>query len=291
MNFLRTIVIDFRIAKNTFYRFSVITTIITFLLIRNIHAATLDCEFKSQMSHWGSDYTCVAKNFRTTLKDRQITSLTGLHDFKKTNDDVKTLFVKKQSVLYLPMGLANFFKNLETLYVMNSNLQHLMNGDLDGLTKLKIFDVSHNPIEQLGRDFFKGHPTIEKVSFFECHLKIIDPQALDPLVNLQEAHFQYNVCLDVRGDDVTKLSDLKAEIRDKCLTKYYDAEIFRRINETTSCNNAIAQKPQSLSFTRKNANVIIFFLAIMLIVVSLVLVQIFRNTFRNNWSELRNNFF
>ena len=95
--------------------------------------------------------------------------------------------MRKQYSPYLPLKVGDFYKNLEILCIANSNVQHLMQGDLKGLDKLEVFDVSHNPIEQLGPDFFKGHGSIESVLFYICHMKIIDTFVLHPLEKLNSA--------------------------------------------------------------------------------------------------------
>lgn len=101
---------------------------------------------------------------------------------------------------------------------MKSNVSQLNNDDLNGLTKLKLFDVSYNPITRLTRDFFKGHSSIETISFYDCKLSVIEAGALDPLVNLKEGHFQYNHCIDYRGDAEGLIPELKRKIKRRCET-------------------------------------------------------------------------
>jgi hypothetical protein len=165
---------------------------------------------------------------------------------------------------------------------MNSHVKHLMTGDLDGLDKLTAFDVSHNPIEQLGHDFFKGHPTIKKISFFDCHLKIIDPEVLTPLKNLEAAAFQYNVCIDYQftrrsGDSI---NILKNRIL-KCHTSTYGDQIYNQPDESSPI-----QTP--MTFTQRNAYLIISFFIVVTVALSVVLVKIVRSKFDNDWKELRN---
>lgn len=200
------------------------------------------------------------------------------------------IYIKKQFCPYLPLKAGKFFKNLEILYVMNSNVQHLLNGDLDGLDKLIAFDVSHNPIEQLGRDFFKGHGTIQKISFFDCHLKIIDAEALSPLVNLKEATFQYNVCLDFRGNDnhydvSNSIRSLKMRIRDSCHSEKYGNQVFNQFDDVKP--SPLSSRSRSLSFAQRNANLIISLFLIISVVLTAVLVKVFHSKFNNNWSELK----
>lgn len=272
-------------ASFTILRLLVLIAKLLILLVIDTDAVILECDFKYYQSAWGSNYACIAQNLRINLFDRNVAEVKGLHDAPKTNDDVEKVFIKKQFCPYLPLNLGRHFKNLKTLYVMNSNVQYLMDGDLDGLPKLKNFDVSHNPIETISKDFFKGHGSIEIISFFDCHLKVIDPRALDPLENLREAHFQYNVCIreDFLGSDVKKINDLKAEIRKNCNQKTNVEKIFA---ETKSC---MSEMNQEMSFATRNANLIISFFLIVVIGLSVALIQIFRNAFRNNWRELRDN--
>lgn len=214
-----------------------------------------------------------------------MTAITGQHEEIKSNDDVKQLMIKKQACPYLPLNIGSFFKNLEIFYVMNSNVYHLLKGDLEGLTQLKIFDVSHNPIEQLGRDFFEGHASIEVISFYDCHLKLIDPTALDPLKNLSEAYFNMNSCIDF--SDKFNIDGLKVEIRDKCHKEKYKEDIFFDNSESSICaSSQVSREPTS--FVRNNAYVFISLLSIFIVVLGFVLVKTVRSSFDNNWHEFRN---
>lgn len=120
----------------------------------------------------------------------------GLHDADKNDKDIKMLFMYKENCQYIPRNISGFFGNIDVLYIKDSNLQHLMTGDLDGLNSLSTFDVSYNPIDHVGEDFFTGHSSIKIISFYACHIKQIDFGAFDSLTNLQEVNLQYNVCHD-----------------------------------------------------------------------------------------------
>lgn len=214
----------------------------------------LSCTFEDFDSYWGKRYTGVVENLKTSLKNREVTKVVGDHLPGKSNDDVKQIFIKGQDCPYLPIGLGKFFVNLEILYVIDSNVKHLTSCDLNGLDKLRIFDVSHNPIKRLKGDYFQGHPTIEIVSFFECSLSFIEKGALDPLVNLKEGHFQFNACIDYRADHQSKIERLKMKIDEcadpifkfcdideelrqdiRCLTKRIEAlEVLLRVKEPIS---------------------------------------------------------
>lgn len=247
-------------------------------------AVVLECEFRAYPTVYGSQYSCSGNNFRTSLNNRTVTEVKGQHLANETNDDVKLLIMNKQHSPYLPLKVGDFFKNLEILYIMNSNVQHLMQGDLKGLDKLKIFDVSYNPIEQLGPDFFKGHGSIETVSFYDCHLKIIDPFVLDPLDKLEVAYFDMNVCIDL--DKSTPIESLKAEFKDKCQNHIHDNQIMMNHSaEQVKCPLAMSNE-NSLPFIKQHSYAIIGLLSVSLVILSLIIFRAANSNVNKHWNEL-----
>ncbi|KAL7030074.1 hypothetical protein ACKWTF_006502 [Chironomus riparius] len=182
-----------------FAKLVTIAVILSSLTVNLVNAVQMHCEFSSfsPMSWYISPrYSCKAVNFETTFRDRILNNVRGLHDADKTDTDIKMLFMHKENCHYIPRNISGFFGNIDVLYIKDSNLQHLMTGDLDGLKSLSIFDVSYNPIDHVGEDFFKGHSSIRIISFYACHIKQIDFGAFDSLTNLQEVSLQYNYCHD-----------------------------------------------------------------------------------------------
>jgi hypothetical protein len=156
--------------------------------------------------------------------NRTITQVRGRHQPGRSNSDVAQVFIKDQSCPYLPRNLGTFFSNLEIFYVMMSGVQELMRKDLEGLNKLKVFDVSHNPIKRLKKNFFQDHSSLEIVSFFECELSVIEKGALVPLTNLSRANFEYNKCINHLGlKGSWSMIELDSEI-EKCRPSEDDAD-------------------------------------------------------------------
>ena len=269
-----------------FFRFF---SLLLIALISKSSAITLNCEFKDHSSYWGTEYACVVHNLTTTETNRTITVINGTHMEGKTNDDVIKVMIQHQECPLLPINLGEHFKNLKILYVMKSHVRELTNKDLDGLTKLKIFDVSYNPIRILTKDFFVGHETIEIVSFFSCSLVYIENGTLEVLTNLKEGHFQYNECVDFRGDDKMLLPMLIERLEEKCYRieipdlgseEYRDEEyreLYDQMIEIPLTIRPTTSEPIieiryrkeyvcELSFTRRNANAIILLLLTIIVV-------------------------
>lgn len=141
-------------------------------------------------------YSCNAENVTTTWNNRYVTEISGKHLPGMENKDVKFLSIFHQNCHFIPKNLDRFFPNLEDLTIRKSNVQFLMTGDLDGLNKLKTFDVASNPIEHIGEDFFSGHSSITSISFHFCNIKKVDFGAFNDLKNLSSIDFEDNECID-----------------------------------------------------------------------------------------------
>lgn len=217
----------------------------------------------------------MVSNLITFLSDRTITNIKGTHLEGKSNDDVEAVLAERQSCQYLPINLGEHFNNLIILKVMKSKVLHLTKDDLDGLNKLRQLDLSYNPITRLHNDFFKGHATIERFSFYDCSLNYIEKGALDSLTNLKEAHFQHNECIDYRGDDESLLPKMKKVIKKHCegptqkevfIMDYEDYTInfIDHREGPTVAYESHTIEPINDSFVRRNVFVIIIFLMLVI---------------------------
>lgn len=252
-------------------------------------AFSIDCEFKYHHTVFDQFYACIVTNLHTTFTNRTITSVKGSHAYGKTNADVEMFFAKKENCPYLPLNLHSFFPNLEVLYVMNSNVQHLMTGDIDGLNNLKIFDVSYNPIDQIGADFFKGHENLEKISFYESHLKKVNRGALDNFTNLLGLYFDFNACIDARTD--SNFDEFIANLYDKCSGTNF---LLKNVSSSASnCDQVMSQslkREDSINSSSTSIYVVLIAFTILLnIILGLILFRLFRKNYGGSWNEMREN--
>lgn len=162
-----------------------------------------------------------------------------------------------------------------------------MPGDLDGLNKLDAFDVSHNPIEEITKDFFVGHETITKISFFDCHMKKVEKGALEPLYNLKHAIFNYNDCINAQEKNKNGIPSFAANLYDKCDGKGH----YIKQHKDDQC----IQRPSKEFIHRSSGNVttfmaiiLIIFLLLVIIILCVTLLKIYQNYFRSNWHEMKN---
>lgn len=191
-------------------------------LINSSETVELECKFQTVFVGDSPYYSCIAVNFRIPKpEDRIISNINGTYDFLgqalNRKEIVERLFFDKQFSPRIPLGIDKFFEKLRILYIKDSNVQVLQKGDFEGLKFLKTLDLSHNPIDFLTADVFEGVESIERLVFWGCHLRFIDPKALVPLVMLREALFDENVCIDARCErDNGCVENLAIEFENKC---------------------------------------------------------------------------
>lgn len=232
----------------------------------------------------------MTQNLLTTFNDRKVKEVFGSHKLSRTNDDVKQIYVRHQNVPYLPLNLGEFFPNLEILYVTKSNVQHLITGDLDGLEDLKTFDVSHNPVEFVNKDFFKGQNKLERISFYDCHVKKVENGAFAELKSLGYLYFDQNPCIDIRFDgqnsyESPEIEEVVANIYDKC------TGLNHTLRTTTACHSIRNEELILESTTEMWHKVLMIFLVITLflnVIFGFLFVRIYRRNFSGNWVEMKN---
>lgn len=253
----------------------ILTLLSTMLLIHSSYQVKLECEYQYRGIDFS--YICVPKNIKTSWNDKTVTEVVGSHLEGKNNSHVDSLVIHNQNCHFIPRNLGQFFPNLENLIIMKSNVQFLLSGDLDGLNKLQYFDVSNNPIEHIGEDFFTGHTSITSVSFSNCHIKKVDFGALDSLKKLTSINFEHNECIDIREEYVNKktIERLSMLIYSKCHGK---GNAIKTINFRECAGN----HPNSLSGSSGSAtNYILLPLGILSFLLTLLLGFIIFRVYRS----------
>lgn len=256
-------------------------SVLILLLMSNTLAVVLECEFEYVETYGDLDYACIAGEMTTTKNDRSVTKIAGAHLDDESNETVVKLLVESGSCPYMPLNISSHFKNLEILYIMHSGLEFLTAGDLEGFTKLRMFDVSHNPIKALGKDFFKGQRKIQSISFYGCELEYIQPGVLDPLVNLRIAYFDKNVCIDFQADGSSMIASLKAKFREKCGSLELE-ELKKQSNTEASKTLPMSTIQPFVLFPKRFSEIIMLCLGGMLVVSLVVNVILITKNCRAN---------
>jgi hypothetical protein len=235
-----------------------------------------------------SNYECTAQNLTTYFENRSVTKINGDHVNTMSNNDVKILTVHLQNTPFLPLNIGEHFKNLSFLNVIKSNVQHLMSGDLSGLEKLELLNLKNNPIKQIGHNFFQGMSSLKILILAECHLKMIDAEAFDPLINLREVNLRDNDCINefysiAFNDEFTY--KMKILIKNNCQGVYISYNFEEKCIEA----NKQELKEDSTSISSVLLIFSIVVLSLFTAIFVYALVKIRKELQKDSWNEVHMN--
>jgi Leucine rich repeat len=185
----------------------------------SIESAELKCEYKFE--DWntvGSLYDCFAINHENLVTDnsnRHVNSISGSHLASKSDNDIKGLWIKSSNVAYFPLGVDNFFPNLEAISISNSNLRRITKEDLKPYPNLRYFSIWSNKLQTVEKDLFQFNSKLEVIIFIDNQISHIDPNVFNNFVGkLRHLYLSGNICQfgDV-ADDKQKVNEMIAQIQ------------------------------------------------------------------------------
>lgn len=155
----------------------------------------LDCTYQIQ-TLWNIQniYVCTARVI--VVGDlRNVTDVSQNHMTGRTNDDVKGISIRGQTLRFVPRNIDAFFPNIESLFVQQSQIQELFSKDLKNLPNLREVNMDGNLIEVISADLFEENQNITGISFSLNPMKHIDYKAFEKLPNLTTLFFSNSLCI------------------------------------------------------------------------------------------------
>ncbi|XP_070491638.1 leucine-rich repeat-containing protein 15-like [Chironomus tepperi] len=128
-----------------------------------------------------------------------ITSVTGVHQNGKTNDDVIGFDSHYEILNYFPQGLDKFFGNLKSIVIYYGRIKEIHQSDLKPFPNLVNLYLENNEIEYLEPGLFEFNPHLQGVSFLDNKVTKIDPTVFDSLPQLQNIWLNQNPCINLES--------------------------------------------------------------------------------------------
>jgi Leucine rich repeat len=180
-------------------------------LVAASNAVTIGCSF----GFTNSLYTCRAIAISTT--GNTLTSVVGNHLGDRNNSHVQFVdFSGNFHLQFIPLGLAEFFPNIITLEFYNCSINALSGSELQGLDQLENFSVWTNRIERIPGNMFASNPKLSILDFDRNLLKHVAPEAAIGMVNLREASFHLNICVNSGANTDTGVFRLIQHLISNC---------------------------------------------------------------------------
>jgi len=145
-----------------------------------------------------------------------ISSVKGIHEMSKTNDDVIGFRASTKNVQYFPLGLEKHFKNMKLIHLETCPLKQLRQSDLMEYTKLEYLCVFGSDTSIIEAGTFDYNPELQFLNLGNNKLLHIDPNAfkfLNKLVNF----FLHSVpCINKYDRGRTGVQVILTELETKC---------------------------------------------------------------------------
>lgn len=188
---------------------------IIFFFVTISDCIILDCSFDSStVSTVGTSYHCDAKVRPGTTESLE--QVNGVHLPNKTTADVTSLWVRYQVVTEIPGNLSIFFPIIKAIYLLGTNLRPVRANDLKPFPNLIFFGSASNRQGTLDADLFKFTPKLRGINFYNTSLEHVGENLLKNLLDLQEAGFQKNPCIDKYTHNPDGIRELKESLSIYC---------------------------------------------------------------------------
>jgi hypothetical protein len=183
------------------------------------HSIELKCSgfYAGNWDVLGDVYQCRAEGNAITITDRSdrtIHAVTGTHKSGKSNQDVKAAWLYNSNIFHFPLGLQNFFINLEAIAISNSHLKEVRKEDLKEHTKLRYLDLNDNDLEFIEAGLFDNNPKLELIDLHGNKLTHVDSTAFNNFVGkLKYLWLSRNVCQFEDANNIQKADQIIAKVQ------------------------------------------------------------------------------
>lgn len=175
-------------------------TIIKVLLVLSgiigLHGNDFQCRFELAVFAPLAGIGCNAYEVRIRSRDDSIISSMNDKDLNSfSGANYVTISIKGQTCHFVPKFPNNFFPDLLTLKITDSNLKEIQKEDIAQFRKLKYLTLGENDLKSLPYDLFEENLNLEFISFYNNKLVHVGQGILTPTKKLEDILFGGNPCI------------------------------------------------------------------------------------------------
>lgn len=159
------------------------------------------------------------------VKENTELIVTGEHSSSKSNDDVKGIFIMDQTLENIPMGLDNFFKNVEALQIYNSGLKVIRSEDIQQFHNLEVLSLFKNELTTIDGNLFVFNQRLKFLELTENKLEHVGSELFEGLNYLDDVRFLRNPCVDKSAATREDIQSLNLRLPLLCPEKKEDATL------------------------------------------------------------------
>lgn len=247
--------------------------LIYFCLRDGVASLRLNCEFRLNSEE------CKVNSLKVLENDDAVTMVVGTHAFRRTNSDVKELWITREvETERVPTNICDFFQNMERMDIYGSSINRITRNVFRNCVKVIKACVLFTSLTTLPEDLFVDLVELKELFLYENKLIALPPNLIAKNTRLTslsaknnrlgmidiELHtqlasvdFRDNACINKRfPEDIKTLTLFSKAVADNCESPMKKSFLSKskELNETlTEKENEIAKlKGEKEKFEREN---------------------------------------
>lgn len=202
------------------------------LLLQEVQSVQILCEFRLNSQE------CKVEKLKVFENDTEVTSISGFHSFRKTNKDVKEIWIAREVETEIaPTNFCKYFENMERIDIYGANIKRVTRNVFKNCVKARKVCILFTAVSTFDEDVFEDLTQMKELFLYENKLVMLPPMLLaknlalttfsartnqlkiidiefPPSVN--SIDFTSNLCINKKAPEDYSLGLLKKEVAEKC---------------------------------------------------------------------------
>lgn len=231
---------------------------VNFIFLNSVKSIIINCEYEFKDYGFGSMYTCVDNEFKIdedNVHKAILSGVVGEHLPTKSLNDVKQIAIENSEVMKFPSLLNAYFKNLESIVIINSKMKLVDKTALSTLNELKYLKLTGNEINLIEPELFEDNNNLQEIHLNNNSIRKISVDILS-LENLSFLQLEHNQCVNFiyqQNNTIEERERKQKDIIDHCkITTEDEKNIIKlqlksALEQISELNNIIKEKEEKAS--------------------------------------------
>jgi len=164
--------------------------------------------------HEANSIACEASKLKVINPNEKVTQ--ALNNYAAGNDQVRTLYIYKQTMNFIPSGIEKVFPNLRGFLFTENDVVRVFQSDFKPFPELRGLWLRGNKrLDVLERDLFKFNKKLYYLNLWNNNFKFIDANILDGFSSLSVIDLNANPCIKMASFN-EETSRYKKALTRKC---------------------------------------------------------------------------
>lgn len=190
----------------------------------------------------GMKYTCSMKELCSPCDWDNISYESYYHKSGYKDADVKSVVIIGESCKKIPEKLIEFFPNMESLEIRDTDITELDKETMNKFKQLKRFASFGNKISFLYGDLFAEFNNLECLQVESSALLLVDPIIIDQMKNLKHIEFKGNAKFDLCFTNYKFCFTPLEKIRQQLIDQFSKFSYVKSLQESVNVVSAVEEE-------------------------------------------------